>query len=214
MRDENPKSLRHRGTRPAGPCWSVTPHDRACQKARGPVHFRAQDGRPERVSNFGQERCSLLLPAGARTPEPSPMPASGCDTRRDVDIRMDVPTHCRCERPRHVRRHSAGDDRGSPSRDYGSLCSCQDGLGSVCGPHRAEWSGSNRGQSQSTHVNCASVNIGGTSQPGNITWNWTYTPDSDTNGDGRINNDDNCPCSWTLQSVHIDLHTAAGPLEC
>lgn len=81
-------------------------------------------------------------------------------------------------------------------------------------PIEPNGSGSHRGQTQSTHVNCASVNIGGSSQAGNITWNWTYTPDSDTNGDGQVTNTDSCPCSWTLTTVVIELHTASGALEC
>jgi hypothetical protein len=36
-----------------------------------------------------------------------------------------------------------------------------------------------------------------------VTWRWTYTPNSDTNGNGRISNKDSCPCSWTLDQTLI-----------
>ena len=74
--------------------------------------------------------------------------------------------------------------------------------------------GSYPGQTQSTHVNCTGVKLGSSTQPGNITWNWAYTPDKDTNGDGRTNSKDNCPCSWVLLDFNVQFATDQGALDC
>ena len=75
--------------------------------------------------------------------------------------------------------------------------------------------GSRRGQTQSTHANCINLRgAGGQTQLGNVSWHWVWTPDTDTNGDGRVNNSDQCPCSWVLQNTDIEWHTESGALEC
>lgn len=49
---------------------------------------------------------------------------------------------------------------------------------------------------------------------GNVTWTWAWMPTGDTNGDGRRNTSDSCPCQWELTSVDVEHHVEGLPLEC
>ena len=66
-----------------------------------------------------------------------------------------------------------------------------------------------------THAFCALVRgPDGSHTSGNVTWNWTWKPNADTNGDGKINSSDSCPCSWQLDSYSVEYTVQNMPLEC
>lgn len=69
------------------------------------------------------------------------------------------------------------------------------------------------GQQQTTHLNCVTTKLSGAPTKANISWSWTWLPQSEAGGPGG--DEPQCPCAWRLQSETVQFRADDGePLDC